>query len=327
MKILKIVLLNFLVLALIIMLIDFCVYQKHVIAYKKNYSAEFLKVFPVIKYFENYRAGYEGQTIQEIDNLSFRNDLTPFNINKKEGGIIFIGCSYTFGTGIEDNEILSYLIYKNTNRNVLNLGIQAGGLQHFYYLINKNNFFKDNFPESFNPEYVFYTYIPNHIERLNSKIYPQPLMVNGYYVRYKLEDNKLELQKPLLPSFLYKSFIVKSFLYNCQIARDNEAKEIQDDNFALFNKLLIETRKIMEQKYPNIKFVILRYRTVNDGETAELPDMWDVLKEEGFIILDSEELIGRKFEYNSSDCTADNHHPSVKAWKMLVPKIIEKLNL
>ena len=55
--------------------------------------------------------------------------------------------------------------------------------------------------------------------------------------------------------------------------------------------------------------------------------MWEVLKSEGFIIIDTQEIIGRKFEYNSDDCAEDGYHPSFKTWKLLVPKIIEKLNL
>jgi hypothetical protein len=84
----------------------------------------------------------------------------------------------------------------------------------------------------------------------------------------------------------------------------------------------------LKEKYPDIKFVILRYQTENDENNLyELPEMWEILKSEGFIILDTEELIGRKFKYSSEDTAKDGYHPSAKVWDMLIPKIGEKLNL
>ena len=94
------------------------------------------------------------------------------------------------------------------------------------------------------------------------------------------------------------------------------------------NELFLQSKKKLEEHYPNIKFVILKYNVENDYElNYETPFMWDFLEKEGFIILDTKDLIGRKFVSNSKDTVKDGYHPSEYAWDLIIPPLIKKLNL
>ena len=53
--------------------------------------------------------------------------------------------------------------------------------------------------------------------------------------------------------------------------------------------------------------------------------MWDVLEKEGFIIVDSKDLIGRI--YTKEDTAEDNFHPNAQAWEELIPPLVKKLKL
>jgi hypothetical protein len=243
----------------------------------------------------------------------------------KKGSILFVGCSFTYGFQLEDNETIEYLIHKKTKRNVINLGICATGIQHILYLLHNQeiyNYVNDNIINK--PEYVIYTYFPEHLLRLSYKLYLSPLDGNGYNVRYIKDNNSLKLVKPFFPLFFYKTFILKSIMYNYDQNLEYDEKE----KIELFNSILLESSKLLQQHYPGIKFIILRYRIEQAENTIkEYPYMWEIIEKEGFTVLDTEKMIGRKFSYESSDTTMDGYHPSFAAWKLLAPKIIEELNL
>ena len=151
-------------------------------------------------------------------------------------------------------------------------------------------------------------------------------MANGLNLQYRIKNNSLKLHK--LPfDLLSKTFIVKSLYYQLDIKRDNSNIENKYKNFALANEIFLESKRLLQEKYPDIKFVILRYEVNDDEIDHEFLFMRDVLKQEGFTIINSSELIGRKFNYHSQDTTFDNYHPSEKAWDILCPELIKKLNL
>lgn len=165
------------------------------------------------------------------------------------------------------------------------------------------------------------------MRRLNAYVFPDPLLQNGINLKYKLKNNSLEIDYPPFYRFA-KSFIVKAFYYQFDIKRNNTTKENRYNNFVLANEIFIQSKKILKEKYPEAKFVILRYETVEDDkDNLELPFMWDVLEKEGFIIINSSDLVGRKFNYFSQDTTEDNYHPSEYAWDLLIPDLIKTLKI
>ena len=134
------------------------------------------------------------------------------------------------------------------------------------------------------------------------------------------------LEKPYF-RIPYKLFVVKFFLsINDFIKKRNPNKDAME-NFILFNSILFESKEALQKRYPNIKFVILRYQVESEDNFRELPYMWEALENQGFIIINSSDLIGRKFINNSDDTAQDSYHPSEHAWDLLVPPLIKKLNL
>ena len=99
------------------------------------------------------------------------------------------------------------------------------------------------------------------------------------------------------------------------------------DNFDNALAILKETKKELETRYPNIKFIIVRYQLEDDDTYREAPFMWEELEKQGFTIINSEDLIGRKFKYHSEDTNVDEYHPSEKVWDILLPPLIEKFNM
>ena len=306
--------------------IDFLIYLK----YKKEYIREYnyIDIYPPVGYIDNYKDGYSPESyvfqISDKNRLDyFRNDYNKYYDKKKS--IIIFGCSFVYGEGLEYNQTISYKLSKLTQRNVFNFGISAGGIQHMLALLNNPNFYKKIKQE---PEYVIYVYIPSHILRLNTNIYPNPMMTNGINLQYKIKNNDLEMKRYPLDNFS-NTFIVKSLYYQFDIYNMNKNNpEKAYKNFELLNKIFIKSRELLKERYPNIKFVILNYEVEDDeSQEYEYPQMWEKLKEEGFIVINTSELMNREFKYESEDTTADGYHPSEMVWDKLCPKIAKKLKL
>jgi len=139
-------------------------------------------------------------------------------------------------------------------------------------------------------------------------------MIYWYYLR-KLLLCKLgkELYNKL---FLYSLYTTKA--YYKFISRDsNNARGI-------FIDLLIESKKITDEKFPDSKFVILMYK---DGSGQNLSrKMQRKLKNEGFIILDAEKLAGH--ELSSEEWRLpDKEHPNERALTDTAKGLIKELKL
>lgn len=324
-KYLLILICNIALIIIFLFCIDYLIYAKYKNDYIKN--TEHLEIYPPISYIDNYRSEFSPQTFTfQIKNKKLIETYRyKYNDNyKNKKSIIIFGCSFAFGELLEDNQTISYKLSNITKRNIFNFGMNACGIQHMLSLLQNEVLYKYIKQD---PEYIIYVYIPDHLYRLKENIFPAPMTTNGINLQYKLINNTLMPDKKPFNMFS-KTFIIKSLYYQFDLNRNIETKEQKYNNFILANELFLESKRILQEKYPDIKFVILNYECEDDSpENIELPFMWDVLKQEGFIIINSSDLIGRKFKYYSEDTADDDYHPSEKAWNLLVPKLIERLNL
>lgn len=100
------------------------------------------------------------KTKYTIDNHS-RRYVKDTNLQNKN--IVFLGCSFTFGTGVSDNESFPFYISKyRPHYNVYNLGIYAAGANDILDDLQNFSRFKD-IPK--NNGIVIYTAIFDHVER------------------------------------------------------------------------------------------------------------------------------------------------------------------
>lgn len=281
-----------------------------------------VKVTSYFKYFDN---DWFFHCVTSYDNYyeklikDFRGDVLSDENTMKP--IILFGCSFAHGSQLEWEQTFAYKLSKKTKRNIYNRAIGACGIQHMYYMLTHSEFY-ETLPK--NPEYIIYVYIPTQMMRLSNYVYPSEMVSNGPYLHYDIKEKELVLRKEITQ--LYKSFLFKRLM--AEIDEKNHATNpnVREKNSELAIKLFVESKKMLLEKYPKTKFVILRYNVDYDGEEGfENPKMWEELEKEGFIIIKSRDLIGRN--YREDETTMDNIHPSEAAWDLLVPKLVEELNL
>lgn len=232
--------------------------------------------------------------------------------NKK--AIIFFGCSFTQGAQLKDKQTLAYKISRISNRTTDNRGKGATGTQFMYYqLIDKN--LKHETPDA---EYIIYTFIWDHLYRLNTYIVNPG--VNVINIRYKIVNNKLVEIKPAFTP-LYSSYIVKKVQFDIV----SKKFAIEQENFLLFNAIMKESIKIAQKKYPHSKFIILEYP--ENIHKKKLPQSEiDKLENMGYIVINTEKLIGHNLN-DKKYRTEDGYHPSEAAWNEVAPKLVQKLKL
>ena len=323
-KHIKLIIINFLLVIGLLLTAEFCLYKVAVKEYYSFYKV-ISKLIPPPTFIENYKARFQPQTIQYLEttkDLEFR--PMEINPNHTKKPILLFGCSFTHGgVFLNNQQTVSHKLSKLTERNVYNLAMCGCGMQHMLYIIQ--NRLGQYLSKDITPEYAIYFYIPNHIQRLRATIFPG-VFYNGTVLHYNMKNDTLEQEKRL-NSFIYKTFLVKSFLYNKDRKREANKQQDMQDNFENALAILKQTKKELETRYPNIKFVIVRYQLEDDDTFREAPYMLERLEKEGFTIINSEDLIGRKFKFHSEDTNVDEYHPSEKAWDTLLPPLIKKLKM
>ena len=119
----------------------------------------------------------------DINSLKDKIRITPSSNNKSNDQILFLGCSQTFGEGLNDNETLPHYFGNETNNHfqIKNFGFHGYGPHNIHSLIKYNII--DNSTNYINSVslYSFYWY---HINRAISN-------VSKNEPWYEVENNKL----------------------------------------------------------------------------------------------------------------------------------------
>ena len=244
--------------------------------------------------------------------------------NYKKAPIWIFGCSFAYGTSIvngkhPDEDSFGYILSKKTKRPVYNRAYPSWGIQHMLYMLENEEIY-NKLPA---PEYVIYVFIADHGRRLQKLIYDA--WSDGAYLRYKLNKNgELEILKGILVEPFWKFHFVKLWLtyleYNIRLN-----PKYHDYNFDLLEQMFIRSKNLVNSKYPNTKFIILKYDG-NDGfdrwfiETSR----WNELKKQGFIVIDADKLTGKNLK-TKEYTDADNYHPNKKAWEKISDKLSKLL--
>ena len=229
--------------------------------------------------------------------------------NSKKKPIIWFGCSFAEGAGLEDNQAQSYKLAQISKRSVIQQSKGATGPAFMYYQL-KNNLVDEQANDA---EYVIYTYISNHLYRLYEyKVNPFIPMFN---IRYKIKDGNLVERKPIFKP-LYSLFFVQR-LANKDVINKVIAEE---QDYLLFDKMMKETNNLIKEKYPKAKFIILEF----PDRGNEIPD-FEVkkLEENGITFVRLKDLIKDKSIniYDEKYWLPGNIHPNEKLWDLALPEL------
>lgn len=174
---------------------------------------------------------------------------TKCNINSNEN-YIFLGCSFTFGNGVNDDQTLPYSFSKlmNFEKNVLNCGLSGRSTNLAISIIESNII--DSFTcKNSQTKYFIYSLIDDHIPRnFRSNAYELLPRDNWLYKNGKFE-------KVSQPFGTVKNMFARSYIYN-KFFDDiiNKYNKEYYENYMIKSLKLLQ--EIAETKYKS-KFIII----------------------------------------------------------------------
>ena len=189
MKIIKVLILNFIFLAIILSCYNIYYYlQKNAWYFQTSvirvalYYREGLMPFTIyLKSFDTFYKERKDSLFRPVEGLEYT-DKTP---------IVLLGCSFAYGHILPDNEILSARLVEKAKRTVYNLGYPGWGVQNIIYLLQNNELFKNpkKLSKGEGTQYFIYWYINDHLRRmLFSDEILAKLVIDGKAINVKNVD-------------------------------------------------------------------------------------------------------------------------------------------
>ena len=160
-----------------------------------------------------------------LEKKYYHDVIIPDKYNGKKAPIVLFGDSYTW---LYPDTGLQKLLAEYTKRPVFNFAFWGWGAQHMYYLTQKDLLYKIINSENFekNPEYIVYTYIRDHKNRLYSVM--DYFLDIKPYLTYEKTNDKLKIKeysffhKLLFRLFLYRYFLNEHKNYDNTLLMDME---------------------------------------------------------------------------------------------------------
>jgi hypothetical protein len=270
-----------------------------------------------------YRANYTIIS-DSIGSYNFNHRIGFLNPGAPVPGIVFLGCSFTFGEGVDDSASLPYRVGALSNRSTLNLGGSGYGLHHVYKI------FLDRFANADNNGKLFvYTMIPDHVLRA-SGIYEW-----SFGPSFKLAGDSLLYSGPL-PAVSHKTAYYCS-LFGCfSFVKDmiihfqykQKAKQVPEEEFQKAYWMI--RRMDRNLKLTGGKFVLLFWDNVSAASDPnryyrqQLSDQLDSLGKAGIDIIYVSEMLDTK---DPKYYIPGDGHPKAMAYDTVARYLAKRLYL
>lgn len=179
--------------------------------------------------------------------------ITPSAVSDAQV-VLAVGCSYTFGQGVADNETYPYVLGERLypRFQVYNFGCMGYGVHHLYALVQSGVL--TNVMGGRTPSYIVYLAIPDHIRRalgaydytLHSPCY---LLDDGKPI-YAGEHWDVRARQTV------RNQLRKSHLYGL-VSKAWRARPLSRENLELLAALVTQSRRELLQRWPKLQFIVL----------------------------------------------------------------------
>lgn len=234
--------------------------------------------------------------------------------------VLFFGCSYTFGEGVNDEETLPsrFEEFDRARRRAINFGFHGYGPHHMLAML-EHGLEAPAVPPS-RPEYAVYFALPDHAGRAAGR----SSWDNG--PRYELSpDGTLGWLSPQdrqgsrsVTETLMKSALMAHILERLVFRRDSASLEDWDRLVAI----VIRSARLFEERYGG-KFVALLGEDPIHGDWWA-PNVADTLRRSGILVLKVAEIAASSRERSQFLLDSDPH-PSAQGHEQLARALAEQL--
>lgn len=306
MKILKILLFNLLFICVLFILAEFISFG--IIATKYNLLSQESDKNIARIFLTNWIYYQDNEYFEDV--FTFREPLIG---KKNKKPIVLFGCSYTYGSNIENNEdTFGGQLHKYTGRTVYNYGIVSGKPNSALYILSNPKFKKEH-PDV---DYFIYTYIDDQEQRL-FRNYPN-ICMNRVFTRYTYDknDNLKFVNLSPLGKILRSTYTSRLFEnYYAQYKKKN-------DNKKLLSLVLENMSKEIKTNYPNAKFIFLYYM---DDEENQDKILEEICRKNDIIFIKTLDMPHGREILEKEYAFPNDLHPIKDAWSIIVPEVAKKI--
>ncbi|MBI5674277.1 MAG: hypothetical protein HZC48_00415 [Nitrospirae bacterium] len=263
---------------------------------------------------------------------------------KKEDAtaILFFGDSFTYGESVSDDETMPYVtgVITNGEYAIYNFGISGHGPQLMLAQIEHG---EADSAIKHRPQYAIYYFIPDNIIRLKGLRWwlidgPQYVMNRkGDIVSSPAKKFLLKMNVKLRRSYLYNNLYQRlykvkitsdtQFLSNINKTDDRSWGEGEDEIdlklIKTFAGVVDKSRKLLESKYPGIKF-----HTIFWDEEKDLGDVViEELRKKGIVTHKVTDILPGSFIYDNKNPyrVPYDGHPTPLAHKIIANYIVKEI--
>ena len=234
--------------------------------------------------------------------------ITPDNPAGQE--IIFIGCSFTEGALLSDQETLPYRIGELSGRKVLNLGVSGYGIHQFQRMLELNEPWDRQVPRG-DPAHIIYLGMAGHVSRIVNSGLPAYELKAGRSVFV----NKKTTEQNSMFDFIKNGFR-QNFLGILLLARlSNQKPSMQD--IQLYTASISQCADMLKKKYPNSRFSVLFHDSLQD---ASEETVLQILEKQHIPVIRVSSLLKKPLSDPIYKIPYDGH-PSAQCWKEAAPKL------
>ena len=221
--------------------------------------------------------------------------------------IVTIGCSYTFGSGVEALQAWPAQMQSALDDfRVINLGVSGYGGHQFLAMMQQKGF-----PPQINPKYVIYMAIPDHVRRLVS---PPPFYDTPWFI---LNQGHLEHKGHFMDDFysrleaiLTRSVFAKNKYYS--FSYYYTFRKLREEDIKLYVAVVKELEIIIQKKYGS-KFIVVFFP---EDKIEFNRNVFAKLSNAGLKIISLEDIISPIFNRNNL-MLSEHEHPNAETHRKI----------
>jgi Glycosyl hydrolases family 16 len=176
----------------------------------------------------------------------------PIHANADTKSIVFLGCSFVFGKGLNDKESLPYIVQDSLKNKykVYNFAVNGYGPHQLLASIENNMIAPDL---KYEPKIFIFMTLPDHIKR----VLPVSNIYSSHAPKYILDPVTGEPKCVGLLDDKNNSVENNSPFINSEIYKIINRNRISRKNAELMVALIIKSKKLLQEKYPNSQFHVI----------------------------------------------------------------------
>lgn len=256
-----------------------------------------------------------------LDSSGHRVTPDSLSANKKFG--IFLGCSFTFGDGLNDNETIPFFFSKNTKTfKGYNFGYSGYGPNHALVKLQHDSLNKIVTQKE---GIGFYVYIHDHINRTIGSM--SNFTINhGKAPCFEIEKENLVHKGLFIDAHPDQSWVYKKMRENgfCRYFGIGYPFWLREKDFELTAKVLEEISKEFQKNFHTDQFYVIIYPSMSQKEYESDENIVKYLKIKKIKYLDYRKIFDTTTE---GYFIPHDHHPTALANDILTKQIIKDLHL